>query len=414
MKSFFALAITLLSTSPARAQTPLPLATFEQYALAASPSLRQAQARAETSAALAHQAGLLPNPSIGYQGEQIRGGAFRGGEQGGFIEQKFPLGGKLGLRRQVFAEQAREDRIGIQEQRERILADVDTAFYTTLAAQQTVNARRKLLAIAQDTVATTRELANIGQAQAPDVLEAEIQAEQARIALENAQSDYTHKFRALAVIAAKPELPVAPLAGDLENPPGIDTGRILDAILQHSPAIRRAQQEMVRLEAALKSAQRENAPDLDIHAGLQNNNEPLGLINGPAIGVQGFVTAGLTLPLFNRNQGNIAAIQSEIEGARAEVSRLELALRQEAQPALECYLAAKAQAASYKQIAIPQAARAYQLYLASYEQMSVSYAQVLISERTLSELQLAYIDALQRMWTGAIALQHFLIGGSTQ
>ena len=60
-----------------------------------SERLREAAAMAQRSAGQAQQAGLLPNPSIGYQGEQIRGGSHRGGEQGAFIQQTFVLGGKL-------------------------------------------------------------------------------------------------------------------------------------------------------------------------------------------------------------------------------------------------------------------------------------------------------------------------------
>ena len=57
---------------------------FRKFAaLKTNPTLKQALCcRLWTSAGLARQAGLWPNPAIGYQGEQIRGGSFHGGEQG--------------------------------------------------------------------------------------------------------------------------------------------------------------------------------------------------------------------------------------------------------------------------------------------------------------------------------------------
>ena len=72
------------------------LAEFIQLADANNPTLKQAAAIVRRSAAQAKQAGLYPNPSVGYQGEQIRGGSFGGGEQGAYIAQSIILGGKLG------------------------------------------------------------------------------------------------------------------------------------------------------------------------------------------------------------------------------------------------------------------------------------------------------------------------------
>src|SRR5438067_7678732 len=82
-----------------RTRPAMQLSQFEQFALIANPTLQQANALVRGSAGRRQQAGLLPNPSVGYQGEEIRGGSFGGGEQGGFIQQTFVLGGKLGLRR---------------------------------------------------------------------------------------------------------------------------------------------------------------------------------------------------------------------------------------------------------------------------------------------------------------------------
>src|SRR5476649_633354 len=86
-------------------QTPsgpeLTLEQLEQMATANNPTLRQAEAEIRSTQGRSRQAGLYPNPIIGYQGEQIRGGSFGGGEQGAFIQQDIVLGGKLGAARKV-------------------------------------------------------------------------------------------------------------------------------------------------------------------------------------------------------------------------------------------------------------------------------------------------------------------------
>jgi cobalt-zinc-cadmium efflux system outer membrane protein len=79
------------------------------------------------------------------------------------------------------------------------------------------------------------------------------------------------------------------------------------------------------------------------------------------------------------------------------------------QPLLQAYLSSQVEAARYKDEMIPRATRAYQLYLAKYQQMGAAYPQVLVSQRTLFQLHVGYILALQNLWTTAIALQNYTL-----
>jgi len=389
----------------------MQLSQFEQLALTANPTLQQANALVRGSAGRRQQAGLLPNPSFGYQGEQIRGGSFGGGEQGGFIQQTFVLGGKLGLRRNVFEQQQHAYEVGAVEQRYRVLADIGTSFYAALAAQEVVGVRRRLVDLAMDAVETANQLANVGQADAPDALQAEVEAEQAKLDYTTAQRTFIEEFRVLAALVGKPDLQLSPLAGDLENPPRIDPDRIVDQIVQSSPSLKRAQQEVRRAEAELKSAKHESIPDLQVRAGLQQNFEPLNGYPGKSVGLQGFATIGIALPIFNRNQGNVAAAIAGLERAKAETIRVQLSLRQSSQSMLQDYLAAQSQADRYKIEMIPRATRAYQLYLAKYRQMASAYPLVLVSQRTLFQMQVAYMGVLQELWSNAIGLENYVLSG---
>jgi len=136
------------------ARTPMALADFKTLADANNPTLKQANAFVRRSEEQARQAGLYPNPSVGYQGEQIRGGSYGGGEQGGFVQQTVVLGGKLGLRRNIYEQQKRSDQIGVEEQTYRVHGDVQQAFYDALTAQATVQLRQRLLGVALDAVET--------------------------------------------------------------------------------------------------------------------------------------------------------------------------------------------------------------------------------------------------------------------
>jgi cobalt-zinc-cadmium efflux system outer membrane protein len=389
----------------------IQLNQLKEFALAGNPTLQQADALVRRSAAQARQIALLPNPTVGYEGAEIRGGSFRGGEQGAFIQQTFVLGGKLGLRRNVFEQQRREDEFSATEQRDRVLSDVEQSYYVALAAQELVRVRRNLLHLANDAVETAHQLANVGQADAPDVLQAEVEAEQATVEYTTAQRTFIQEFRTLAALAGKPDLPLSPLAGHLDAAPVIDPDRIIAQILQDSPSVKRARQDIARSEAELKSARRENIPDLQIRAGLQNNFEPLVEGSSTAVGVQGFVTAAITLPVFNRNQGNAGAANAGVERARAELVRIQLSIRRTAETLLQAYLSEKMEADRYKNEMIPRASRAYELYLAKYRQMGAAYPQVIVSQRTLFQLQAAYVGVLQSVWSNAIALQHYTLSG---
>lgn len=390
---------------------PMRLKDFEDLAMANNPTLRQANDLVRRSAAQARQAGLYPNPTVGYEGSEIRGGSFAGGEEGVFVQQTIVLGGKLGLRRRVFEQQQQEDEAGTIEQRFRLLGDLDQRFYSALAAQEIVKLRQQLLKITLDAVETAHQLANAGQADAPDVLQAEVEADQAKVDYVAAQMNYIQLFNTLAATAGKPELPVAPLAGELDPWPAINPQQTIETIVRDSPSVKRAQEAVTRAEAQLRSARREVIPDLQLRAGIQQDNEPLNETAIPLnpVGVVGFASVGVNIPIFNRNQGNVAAAGSELDRAREEVTRVQLSLRRAAEPLLQTYLAEEVQANQYKSAMIPKAMRAYQMYLSDYGQMAASYPQVIISQRTWFQMQVSYVETLEHLWRAAIALRNFTL-----
>jgi len=78
------------------------LADLETMALNTNPSLAQAYWRIGAAIGRTRQAGAYPNPLVGATGGEMSGGeVFRGGEFGGFLEQRIVLGGKLGLARRA-------------------------------------------------------------------------------------------------------------------------------------------------------------------------------------------------------------------------------------------------------------------------------------------------------------------------
>jgi outer membrane protein, heavy metal efflux system len=202
----------------------------------------------------------------------------------------------------------------------------------------------------------------------------------------------------------------------LNAPPQIDADRIVETIAQQSPTVKQAQQQVAIAQARLKDARREVVPDLQLKAGEQANLESLAGDPGRKTGAQSFsfASVGIELPLWNRNQGNVQAAQAELDQARQEITRTQLSLRQQAESLAQNYLSAKSEAERYRTALLPRARRAYELYLDKYRSMAQAYPQVIVSQRTLFELEVRYIDSLDRIWQNAIALENFTLQGGLE
>jgi outer membrane protein, heavy metal efflux system len=387
----------------------MTLPQLQQMALTNNPTLRQAKAAVTAVEGLTRQAGLWPNPTLGYVGEEIRGGSFGGGQQGVFVQQNVILGGKLGLDSKIRTEEGKQAEAETEEQKLRVENGVRVAFYESLAAQQMVEMRKKLSDLAQDAVETTRQLFNVGQADQPDVLQAQVEADEADLAVITAEQEQQRAWRVLAAVVAMPTLPLATLAGDLEDLPEINSDQMLQTILSNSPAVKIAQLGVTRASIEVRRSRREVVPDLSLRAGYLNNLEQLGSIPPKAVGSEGFAEVGVNLRVFNRNQGNIQAAQANQERATLEVERVSLVLRQLAAPILESYVSSRAVADRYKTRTLPNARKAYQLYLRKYHEGAAAYPQVLIAQRTLFQLETSYIATLENVWINAATLQGLLL-----
>ncbi|HET9531882.1 MAG TPA: TolC family protein, partial [Blastocatellia bacterium] len=270
--------------------------------------------------------------------------------------------------------------------------------------------------IAREAVRITAELLNVGQADRPDYLESEIEAQQVELELTSAENELEQTLRLLASVAGKPDLRPARLAGDLEAAMSpIDQDAFMMTLLSSSPEIKRARAEVERAEARLARARAERIPDLFVRGGIGYSNELLETTSGPAgrkTGPEASVEIGVTLPIFNRNQGGIAAAAAELTIAERELKRLELLLRARMAEAFRDYNSARIAVTRYRQVMIPRAETAYNLYLASFRQMGAAYPQVLIAQRTLFQVREDYLDALVALRQNATRIEGFLLTGA--
>lgn len=385
------------------------LEQVEKIAGESNPTLRQAEAEIRAAKARQQQSGLYPNPTLAYTGDEIRGGSVGGGKQGFFVQQTVVTGGKRGLSRGVFGKDVKLAEIEAEEQKMRVQSAVKMAFLRVLAAQELLDARRDMAMIAQDGAETQRRLMNTGQADETEVLEAEVEAQRMRMAARMQENTLREEWRSLAAVIGQPDLPLTTVAGDLEKGwPEVNEEVAVDTIAKESPAVRIADAAEARAQSILGRARRETIPDVQLRGGLEYNHELLGSVPF-AKGWEGIAEVAVEIPLFNRNQGNVAAARADIERAGQEKKRISLTLRERAASSVDQYANARLMAEEYRDEMLPRAKKAYGLMVEKYGQMLASYPRVLDAQRKLYELQIDYIAALESVWTNGIALQGYLL-----
>lgn len=389
-----------------------PLFSLEralQTAQANNPTYRQAEAGIRAARGRAQQAALYPNPTVGYAGDEIRGGEIHGGKQGFFAEQTIVTGGKLGRAKAVTNQAVKLAEIEAEEQKLRVETAVKMAFYRVLAAQEMADSRADLARIAQQAVETQKRLQNTGQVDETEILAAEVEAQRALLAARMKENTLREEWRSLAAVVGQPDLPLQTVAGDLEHGwPAIDELQAVDSIATQSPAVRIASAAGDHAQAELALASREKIPDIVARGGLEYNHEPLSSIP-QATGWQFNAELGMELPLFNRNQGNVVAARAEIDRAESEKRRIALTLRERAATVVDQYANARLTAEQYRDNILPLAKKSYSLMNDRYGEMLASYPRVLDAKRKLFELQSEYISALEGVWTTGLALQGYLL-----
>src|ERR1700680_3480116 len=244
----------------------MTLGELQRMALANNPTLGQAKAGVNAAAGRTLQAGLWANPTVGYVGEEVRGGSYGGGQHGVFIQQNVILGSKLDLDRKVRSEEGKQAVAEAEEQHLRVENGVRIAFYQSLAAQKMLETRKTLSGLAEGAAATTQQLFNVGQADQPDLLQAQVEADEADLAVISAEQEQQRAWRVLTSGVGKPSMEITKLVGNLEDLPQINADEVIETILRESPAVKIAQLESSHADLAFTRARRELIPDLSHRA----------------------------------------------------------------------------------------------------------------------------------------------------
>jgi outer membrane protein, heavy metal efflux system len=383
-----------------------------------NPTIKQAAAQFEAALSRSLQAGLYPNPVIGYVEDQIgsfsetqptsggfavKGKPSPGDNVGGFLQWQIVTAGKLRLSRAKFAEEANAARYQAIAQELRVLNSVRMQYFDVIAAQRLIEILRELVKLDDDSVRTTREMVNVGQANEPELLQAQVQERRAKVAFRNGENRFRGDWEELISLAGAPDLKPVPLDTkplEAEIAPLSFDGSLAD-LLHRSPELQAAQSEIRRDEIMVRRERAEPIPNILVQAVTGYNYE---------FGVQtAGVQLGIALPIFNRNQGTIREAMADLSRDYAEYERVALSLRHQLAKVYTRYQDAAQSVEDYRTGSLPMARRAYEMQVTSYRERRTPWYQVLASRRVYFDMSKDYVESLLELRRAEVEISGMLL-----
>ncbi|MFT3883655.1 MAG: TolC family protein [Gemmatales bacterium] len=393
-------ALPPIASSALAAGEPLTLAALQQMATTTNPSLKRAQADADATYGIMIQAGLYPNPVVGYQVDQVQpwltptGNA---GQQGAFVSQLIKTFGKLELAQQVAGYDYLNALVAVRRTQMDVTAQIRTNYFAVLVAQQSAEINRAVVALADEVYLLQRKQVQGGEAAGYEPLQLYAQAVQARSNLVQAEANVRSAWRQLVAVIGQPTLAMQPLAGRADvAPPDFKLEALQQQLSEQHTDLLTARNKQLQAQSNLRLQEAIPKPDIQSTLTLQYDNVGRTTQFGGQIGV--------TLPLFDRNQGNIRQAQAQIASTSDAILVTQNDLTSKLAEALGRYEASKVAAASYRDLVLPNLTRAYRAMIRRYqvEPDKVGFNDIVVAQQNLAQAMQTYLTSLDAQWKAVV------------
>jgi cobalt-zinc-cadmium efflux system outer membrane protein len=388
-------AALMCSTSWTQPPEPLTLMGLSARALDKHPKLQQASLAVDAARGRALQAGLYPNPLLQISGDEL---GDRTGPSGiwtaPWITQEIVTAKKLPLAKAAACKEVDQAALELAVQRFALLTTVRQAYFDVLALQKRISILETLVRLSDRTLDGTNAEAVVSKL---DLAMLDFEKERFRAELEGTRKELPGAFRRLAAAIGEPNLPVAPLAGSLDDAlPEYDLDRARTFVLAVSPELESAKIGIDRARLILARAQAEAKPNVTVGANFvqqgQNRSSDWG------------VSLAVPLPTWNRNQGNIQAAQAQLGDSIQEVNRVEADLVERVAKAFREYDSARQRALHYRDTVIPQARQIVSMSEQAFHAGQIEYNRLFESRRLAEISSLEYVKALSEAWKSAAVI----------
>jgi cobalt-zinc-cadmium efflux system outer membrane protein len=372
---------------------PVSLGTLLDFASERHPDLAAARARAGVARGRLVQASLYPNPVLTWEADEMHSTSDGAGTQGPIFAQTILTAGK----RPKGMEAASHGVVAADWQVITRCYDVQTrlrlAYFEALTAQGEVRQSLEAVRINVRAVQAACKRFEAGTGARPDILRAEAELDQSRARLAVARERAAAAWRGLATATGVPSLPEHELQGNFdEEPPTWEYPSLLDTILTRSSELQEALAAAAQADAAVVHAEAVAVPDVNVAI------RPFYAFTDQTYQMR--VEVGAALPIFNRNQGNIASARADAARLREEIRRTELSLTDRLTSAYRRYQSAREQAEAYRKKIRPAAEEAERLITGEFERgdPKFDFTSVLEAQRTLIAARLGEVQARGDMW----------------
>jgi len=326
------------------------------------------------------------------------------GMQGGFIRQRIVTAAKLELASSVAEGRVTEREHLAAAAREQVLSGVRIRFYDTLVAQQRLELTSRLARLGDSLAQATAMLIKAKQVSPNALYQAEIAAEQARAMKENSENELSEARQLLALSVGVTDLQVGPLRGKVAaDLPDMTWEECWKRIVTGHPGLAASRARLSTAGREVTRQKRMVIPDVDLRVGMAHMHVSDSDVTS--------VMVGVPLPIFDRNQGGIARSEAEMVRARFEVERLEIELQQRAVTAFREYSNARHQARRYSKKILPRSVKSIELVRRGYGEGQVEYLELLIAQQKYVEVNLAYLQTIQKLREAVTVIEAQLLTG---
>ena len=359
-------------------------------ALAHNPELAAFSWEVRVRDARALQTGLLPNPEVGFEVDEVGDtgatSGFDGAEMTVLLSQLIPLGAKI--EKQTRVAELDRDLAGwdYESKRIEIFTTVTAHFVDVAVAQRRLELARENVALAEQVFEAATKRMKAGAATTIDQTKAQVVVATAQIDLQRIQWELASARHGLAATWASTAPAFEHVAADLERIESIPCyDNLVTAVSQNAQLARRVV-EISQRKAQIELAKAQAIPDVTAGAGVRHLNE-----SDDTVYLMEF---SLPIPLFDRNQGGILEARYAAAKAAQEHQAAEVQVRTFLVQAYQALATAYDEVRSLKNHVVPAARQAFDLTNKAYQEGKTNYLEVLDAQRTLIEIEVRYVSAL--------------------
>lgn len=380
------------------------LDVLHQMARENHPGLRGAAAKVESARGLMVQAGLPPNPSVGYQSDTVRT-MNTNGYHGAYLQQTIITARKLGLGAEAAAIDYANAMVEQRKAWVTITSGIRRAYFDVLASRQRMVLANAFFELTQRAYEAQVQLVKAGEAAPYEPLQLRVILAQARAALIKAEQESIANWRRLAAAVGCPDLPASALTGKIDcSVPVVSYEEALARMTAVHTDLEIAQNSMRKQQTLVTLADRAVVPDLNVGVVLQRD-----YTFEPGTTTYNLVLGG-DLPVLNRNQGNRVATRAQVVQASQQIQVTRNELIASLAEVYGRYESNRLLAETFQSDALRDQVRAYrgvyQRYLA--DPSSVSFNDVIVAQQTVATVLGQYLDILQAQWQSLVDLGELL------